>query len=251
MIDRTTCPGRRHGTVNAYFKHGCRCDDARKARTRYEKRRIAGLNPPGYVPALGTIRRLRALVAIGYTSTWLAEELGWKLTVVLRLTNHRAPESRTVHVDTRDQVAALFERRCMIPGGNDRSRARARKQGWRPPLAWDDIDNPAEKPDQVDPEIRSESYVDPAAVDRCLNGDLPGAHRTVKAEAVRVLAGRRKPDREIAELIGCTERTVLRIRKDFGIAAGNPEHNPNPELRDSWSRILGKRDSRSKASQAA
>jgi DNA-binding CsgD family transcriptional regulator len=93
-------------------------------------------------PTLGTSRRLQALVAIGYTQTALAQRIGWTPSNFTTLIHARHPY---VHHTTATAVDELYQELSGTPGGNSRAQAIARRHGWMPPLAWDDIDNPDER----------------------------------------------------------------------------------------------------------
>lgn len=103
------------------------------------RRREAG---EAKVPAIGTARRLQALVAIGYTGQYLGGRLGCPKVTVWRITSRAA----NVEVNTARAVSELFDELSMIPGPCDRARRRAKKYGWVPPLAFDDVDDPDEIP---------------------------------------------------------------------------------------------------------
>ena len=117
--------------------------------------------PGALVNACGTIRRLRALVAIGYTQSDLCERIG-----VLPGNGCRIfrGEQDTVTTATAASVEDLFDALAMTPGYSDRARNHARKNGWAPPLAWDDdtIDNPNATPDlgQHEPVSWDERYLE-------------------------------------------------------------------------------------------
>lgn len=96
------------------------------------------------VPAIGTARRLQALVAIGYTGQYLSDRFGWPKVTLWRITGKGQPN---VEVNTARMVAELFDELSMTPGPCKRARSRAKKLGWVSSLAWDDIDDPNEKPD--------------------------------------------------------------------------------------------------------
>ncbi len=100
------------------------------------------------VPAVGTQRRLRALVAIGWTQEILCEELGWNPSNGSRLFRGATP---TVTAATAQKVAALYNGLSMTPGPSPRARAHAQQRRWAPPLAWDDdtIDDPHARPDRA------------------------------------------------------------------------------------------------------
>lgn len=93
------------------------------------------------VPVIGTQRRLRALMAIGYPSRDLAERLSMQQCVVVGVSS-----GRRAYVTARvaRDVAALFDKLQMTQGPSAQSRRRAAAKGWRPPLAWDEdeIDKP-------------------------------------------------------------------------------------------------------------
>lgn len=107
------------------------------------------------VPIIGTQRRLRALVAIGYTNRQLAAELGSPYDHFNRLVDGRVTHCTA---STARRAAAVFARLEETPApdglGARRSLARAAKRGWLPPIVWnpDTIDDPAAKP-----EVRTES----------------------------------------------------------------------------------------------
>jgi hypothetical protein len=138
------CTAQRHGTATAYRNWHCRCDTARQANNRYKKRRQAGIGDCGRVKTLGLIRRRQALAAMGYNWSELAAHYGRAVTV---LRGHL--ERPTVQKATFQRWVRLYDALCTIPGPSSRARFYARRMGWAPPLAWDDIDNPRERPKGV------------------------------------------------------------------------------------------------------
>lgn len=84
--------------------------------------------------ALGTRRRLRALVAAGYTPSMLSHELGIAPKDAYTLFSH----CDDVPAGIAQAVADLFDRLEMTPGPSDRARILAHKLRWAPPLAWDE-----------------------------------------------------------------------------------------------------------------
>lgn len=107
----------------------------------------------GLVSAVGTQRRLRALVAIG----WSMKRIG----VLLGTVNmHDLMRQPSVQAQTADRVRKLYDRiwNQKPPHTNHRDLIAyrrsinfARSQGWPPPLAWDDdrIDDPTTRPSGV------------------------------------------------------------------------------------------------------
>lgn len=147
--DRTrTCPDvmyrilRREGTIHI----------------RTEQRILAVPVPPSngpsgsraYIPARGTIRRLRALVAGGWYFAELARRLG-KDREGLKQIIARG-EDGLVAQFVAEQVTALYRQlHTQTPEDHgvsgyyvERARTIAREQGWPPPAYWDDedFDNP-------------------------------------------------------------------------------------------------------------
>ncbi len=98
------------------------------------------------VPAAGTVRRLQALVVVGYTQAFLCERLGIKPRNSTRLFHG---QQTFVTVRCARAVAAVFDELHLTPGPSRRARAHAARHGWVPPLAWDEdtIDDPAALPD--------------------------------------------------------------------------------------------------------
>lgn len=97
------------------------------------------------IPSAGTVRRLRALTASGYTASDLAQRLGMHFQVVSRIQRGGQPG---VTVRIARAVADLFDQLQMTPGPSEHAKTRARQLGWALPLEWDEdaIDNPSAKP---------------------------------------------------------------------------------------------------------
>lgn len=170
----------RHGK-NTGYNAGCREACCRKAHMIWMKRyRMYGADE--LIDATGTHRRIQALVAIGHTLYDLSVELG--------MTTRYAGKilvAKKVRPSTADTVDELYERLSMTHRDGwiaDRSRLMAATKGWAPPLAWDDIDNPNERPAGV-------RYVAPCGTDvsymrHLRNGQEPcarcrDAHREARA----------------------------------------------------------------------
>lgn len=98
----------------------------------------------GYVPRTGPARRIRALIAIGYTPTNLAHRLGITQN---NLSNfiHDGNSCGTrrlewVQAATANKIREVYDQLSMTPGPSKSAKRRAKEHGWAPPLAWDDID---------------------------------------------------------------------------------------------------------------
>lgn len=146
---------------------------------------------PRRIDATGTVRRLRALNALGWTCAALAAHDGTTTQAALQqVMKHERP---TTYVTTATRVARLYDQLSMTPGPSPLAAARARAKGWAPPLAWDDqdLDDPTATPhtdttptratvhlDDVEflirtgctrPTIATRLGVTPGAIDRALH----------------------------------------------------------------------------------
>lgn len=94
------------------------------------------------VPSYGTNRRLRALVAIGYTQDYLAQRLGLSPgnATHLFLGPPRTPRGKRPRITAliARKVATLYEELQETDGPSDAARRRAQRLGWLPPIAWDE-----------------------------------------------------------------------------------------------------------------
>ena len=186
--------------------------------------------PRSTVDATGTRRRLQALGSMGWPNAWLAAELHRSVASL-----HRSMTSRSVTAATAAQVDALYERlwdtspRTTTRGQRaavERTRRYARERGWRPGLAWDDIDTdpdtgPAPDPDhpQTAQTNRHTEELDEIAIERAISGDLTvPLTRAEEAEVTRRLTAQGCSIRTIADLLGTTTRTVSRHRKQSSAA---------------------------------
>ena len=107
------------------------------------------------VDPTGTIRRIQALAAIGWPVVWTAEQTGYHYSYLFNII---AGRSHTVPRPVAQRFAALYrEYSCRI-GHSEHARAIARRNGWHSPLAWDDIDNPDERPEQSAPYEAAPKY---------------------------------------------------------------------------------------------
>lgn len=176
----------RHGQRRGYYAHRrdgeTACDAClRAAAAAQQKYELAWMHgKAGRVPAVGTKRRLRALQAIGWTLTAIADEIGSQRSRVEKW----ASEDRTyVYTTTAARVAEVYERLCMrSPEGPwaTRTRNMAAAKGYAPPLAWDDIDH-----DEAPSLGGSDDELDEVAVLRLLEGDRVASTRAEKVEALR------------------------------------------------------------------
>lgn len=101
--------------------------------------RISEADEP-FVPALGVRRRIRALIAMGWTHEHMLAHSGVRTACTLNQVGE------WVTALTHRRIDAMYEALAMTPGPSETSRKRAARHGYPPPLAWDDIDDPLERP---------------------------------------------------------------------------------------------------------
>lgn len=91
----------------------------------------------------GSIRRVRALMAAGYSSMEIQEASGANRKTIANLLSGTATG---VWGTTADRIDAAYARLSGSAGSSARSRNRAAREGWPPPMAWNNIDDPDEVP---------------------------------------------------------------------------------------------------------
>lgn len=184
--------------------------------TRVNRRtrdRILAARRGYYWTAIGIQRRLRALCAIGWSMRALEQETGdLGSGQLLRLLTRPSPQF--VCRDFAERIIAAYERLSMTPRegrGATRARNRAAANGWAPPLAFDDIDDPDERPSSMDDTPRSHDDVDPTNVERLLLGEHVDSTHAEKVEAMRVWLSWGKSENSLCEMHGWrASRYVMR-----------------------------------------
>lgn len=98
------------------------------------------------VDSTGTIRRGRALHAIGYPIYAIAENVPMATNHLGRVLYH---QPAAVSAAVAQGMAALYKQWSAQPGPSHFALHNARRRGWNGPLAWDDdtIDNPEAHPE--------------------------------------------------------------------------------------------------------
>ncbi len=136
----------------------------RLLRTRLNR----GATINGMVSNVGTLRRLHALAAIGWTKREIARRLGMQsMTVQFG----RSGEIRAVMAQ---QVMELYDELQHTPGPSSRSVEYARSRGWLGPAWWDDdtIDDPLHVPEGTCTYDEKGVLIDDVALPRAVRVDL-------------------------------------------------------------------------------
>ena len=101
------------------------------------------------VTEVGLARRIKALNRLGWSLREIARDTGIHFDNLQRLRD-RVDSRKYVQAVVRDAVLATYQRLQMTPAPTTRWSIvvvnRATRMGWPPPMAWDDIDDPAEVP---------------------------------------------------------------------------------------------------------
>jgi hypothetical protein len=207
------CTAPRHDTASAYH-YGCRCPAARHAQYLYAKRRKLGINPPSAIDGTGSRRRLRGLVAIGWTAPLIAQHLGVDQAQVTRWYHVKriTPASAA-------KIRAVYDQLWHTPGPSQKSRARAAAAGWPSPLAWDDdtIDDPAAEPDRVGQVVEPADDVDMVAVREFVAGWNVTLTAAEKLRVVQVLFDQGWTDTQLGKRFGLSQDWACVFRKRHGI----------------------------------
>lgn len=123
----------------AYARGVCNAHYARALRA-WQRTGAGSLQPD----ATGTVRRVRALVAVGWRLSDISAAIGVTAPSLSRLVNGK---QRSVSVRVARAVRGLYDRAAWERrrgDGSDRARAWAASNGWRSAMWWDDIDNDQE-----------------------------------------------------------------------------------------------------------
>ncbi len=211
---------RRHGRYAGYLA-GCKtrtqcpatptCVDAER---RYQNARARDIayGRPRKVPAIGSVRRIQALMRIGWSGTYLCERLDLRRPNLPVYTRYP-----TVRTATADKIKALYEELVAadVAGPSERTAARAAVMGFLPPAAWEGVymDDPDALPvfDWQDDTGAVSADVDVIAIERACSGEPVKLSRAEKLEAVRVLLERRLTPTQIAERLRLNGTTANRL----------------------------------------
>lgn len=177
----------RHGRPAGYVA-GCRRRCCKKGMADYENRRrmLMAAGKDRLVSRGGAVRRLRALQAIGWSSTELSARLNRSRNYVSAFVSRT--DNQLVRADVFNEISDLYEQLCMARGPSSQTATRAALSGWLPPLAYEDIDLPAADNDLHKVYKINDSDVDDVLVQRVLNGDFTVASGANEAERLAVAA---------------------------------------------------------------
>lgn len=153
-------------------------------------------------PAIGSIRRIRALYSLGHSRAVISTLSGLSVASITLLAEGRW---KVIDNEAATSLAATYRQLMHKRGDSWKNERRAAAERWAGPLAWDDIDDPNEQPEidsPVEEDRRRKTVVDIDLV----------ARRTKQGRTAE----------EIARELGCHKRSVVRARSraaELGVAA--------------------------------
>lgn len=173
---------------------------------------------------VGTHRRIRALMRLGWNMASLGAHLGTTAGGVSEIVGQAQVTALTAR-----RIRRIYDELAMTPGPSPRGARLARTAGHPPPLAWDEgaIDDPHAQP-QLDEEeaghtgvshfrAQADGDIDEIAVERALAGrQVTLTHAEAHAVARRAVA-RGMSDAQVAARVGVVPETILRWRQDCGL----------------------------------
>jgi len=104
-------------------------------------------DPEGLVPALGSKRRIQALLAIGWRHQDITDQMRSGTSYHSQLVLHRPGDHVTQR--TAEAVQRAYRALAGRPGPSRSTQRRALAAGYVSPAAWDDIDDPLERPQGI------------------------------------------------------------------------------------------------------
>lgn len=189
-----------HHNLLGYEKTGPRMRVRRRTRDRLEQ---AGERP--FWTTIGIQRRLQALTAAGWSMCEVSLRTGVDTDVLKRIRRH--PNPQFVKIRIGEAIAETYEdlQLLVAPAGRSSSwmRAEARRRGYAPALAWDDIDHDrAPQGLGADPAPLARRDVDEVVILRLLAGDTVPASPAERMIALRRWIRGGRSEAEFCELHG-------------------------------------------------
>lgn len=210
----------RHGHYSGY-KAGCHQACCRLANARQRNLRLMRLarGQQSFTSIIGVARRLQALTRAGWTAEAIGQRMGVKRS---QIKEWRSGKYARIRVETHAKVARIYEGMCMeLPPETTRvekraatlSRNLAIKNKWAPALAWDNIDDAAERP-RVARVRTPKTDIDPVVIARALEGHPPTYLTPAeRAEIVRQARAKGWPENQIRAITGIARGSSRRYEE--------------------------------------
>lgn len=202
-----------HGTIREYMRTGRRrvlSPSSCVALTRI------GEPTDGQVGAYATRRRLQALSRIGWDLYRLSDDTGIGFTTLAAIRAGKITRTRATFHTT---IADAYTRLCMTPGPSTQAVQGAIRKSWVSPMAWDDIDDPREKPRGVSHADKARRQdVDEAVVIRVLDGEVLPTTIAEKNEIMRRWKAMSRSERALCARMGWKDARYGRDNPEAGAA---------------------------------
>lgn len=175
------------------YRHG----DAGQYVYRSSRDKILAAAPYAYWSYIGIQRRVQALITLGWTARTIGNQMGVAERSVVRITKAGTHLLRVKQEVSLKALPVYDELSMSFPPETTphermaatKSRNLATRNGWAPPLAWDDIDDPDAKPDLGKTfhafDLARHDQLDPVVVERLLDGHTVRATQAERREAMR------------------------------------------------------------------
>lgn len=220
----------RHGSMAGY-RAGCRLDCCRSGIARYNEGRrllhLRGEAGPRFVDPRGTVRRVQALAALGWSPAEVSRQMGRHKSFL----THAINRYDRIRPSTAAAVAKVYEalsmQRPMPTTKHERMAVTktlrlAERNQWVPPLAWDDIDNDDYPYNSDGHPVDREQDLDHAAVWRVLQGDRVPTTGSERREILRIWLNRGGSERELCRRMGWKEGRYSPSTNPQESCAGRP-----------------------------
>lgn len=212
---------RRHSAVTIVRRTGvsiCAVTNLQKrgSKARAYPSTIARIRALRVPTDIGVVRRIQALTRLGWSAPEIAARSGIHFTTIARLRD-RSGRQQIGDDRLRDAIADAYEAMCMTVPPLTRHTSRlvkkAEANGWPPPLAWGDIDNPKARPIYGSARGRRRTEVDEVVIDRILNhSSVPDD--VTQAERREVVRRWRGDQNELERLTGWNVSRIMRETRD-------------------------------------
>lgn len=156
------------------------------------------------VPTAGSLRRVQALALQGHSREFLARRRGVSVTAL-----SASLERDSIGVRIAREIRDLFEELIDTQGPSTHAIRKALAAGWVPAHAWDEetIDDPHAVPES------DLDVVDEVAIERVLGGRPTPLTRSEFIEVIRRGTEQGVSADDLAAVLGCTKRTIVRYRR--------------------------------------